>query len=185
MFADICMMTSSNGNIFRVTGHLCGEFTGTRWIPHTKASDAELWCFFFIYGRINGWVNTGEASDLRRHRAHYDVIVMWLCMLTAPTDWLYITECQHEDSVDASRRTKLDKHQPYTWSISSGIDAEYINCRLRSSLVVLHLHFMQFFRVDIPGFLRHMMSVLFNLPIKMFAYPYVIWLWHLHALENK
>ena len=40
------MMTSSNGNIFRVTGHLCGEFTGPRWIPHTKASDAELWCFF-------------------------------------------------------------------------------------------------------------------------------------------
>ena len=39
------MMTSSNGNIFRVTGHLCGEVTGHRWIPHTKASDAELWCF--------------------------------------------------------------------------------------------------------------------------------------------
>ena len=35
------MMTSSNENIFRVTGHLCGEFTGHRWIPHTKASDAE------------------------------------------------------------------------------------------------------------------------------------------------
>ena len=28
-----CLMTSSNGNIFRVTGHLCGEFTGPRWIP--------------------------------------------------------------------------------------------------------------------------------------------------------
>ena len=28
------MMTSSNGNIFRVTGPLCGEFTGNRWIPH-------------------------------------------------------------------------------------------------------------------------------------------------------
>ena len=37
------MMTSSNENIFRVTGHLCGEFTGHRWISHTKASDAELW----------------------------------------------------------------------------------------------------------------------------------------------
>ena len=24
---------------------LCGEFTGHRWIPRTKASDAELWCF--------------------------------------------------------------------------------------------------------------------------------------------
>ena len=42
-----CMMTSSNGNIFRVTGHLCGEFTGPRWIPRTKASDAELWCFLW------------------------------------------------------------------------------------------------------------------------------------------
>ena len=39
------MMTSSNRNIFRVTGHLCEEFTGHRWIPRTKASDAELWCF--------------------------------------------------------------------------------------------------------------------------------------------
>ena len=39
------MMTSSNGNIFRITGHLCGEFIGHRWLPRTKASDAELWCF--------------------------------------------------------------------------------------------------------------------------------------------
>ena len=39
------MMTSSNGGIFRVTGSLCGEFTGDRRIPLTKASDAELWCF--------------------------------------------------------------------------------------------------------------------------------------------
>ena len=41
------MMTSSNGNIFRVTGHLCGEFNSQRWIPCTKASDAELWYFLW------------------------------------------------------------------------------------------------------------------------------------------
>ena len=47
-FAKYCdIMTSSNGSIFRVTGHLCGEFTGHRWIPCTKASDAELWCFLW------------------------------------------------------------------------------------------------------------------------------------------
>ena len=34
------MTTSSNGNIFRVTGPLCGEFDGDRWIPRTKASDS-------------------------------------------------------------------------------------------------------------------------------------------------
>ena len=36
------MMTSSNGSIFRVTGHLCWKFTGPRWIPRTKAIHAEL-----------------------------------------------------------------------------------------------------------------------------------------------
>ena len=68
----LLMMTSSNGNIFRVTGHLCGKFTGPRWISRTKASDAELWCFF----DLNDWVNNREAGDLRRQHGHYDVIVM-------------------------------------------------------------------------------------------------------------
>ena len=45
---SLYMMTSSNGNIFRVTGHLCGKFTGPRWISRTKASDAELWCFLWF-----------------------------------------------------------------------------------------------------------------------------------------
>ena len=40
-------MTSSNENIFRVTGPLCGEFTGRRWILLARASNAEHW-FFFI-----------------------------------------------------------------------------------------------------------------------------------------
>ena len=41
------MMTSSNGNILRVTVPLWGEFTGHRWISLTKAGDAELWCFLW------------------------------------------------------------------------------------------------------------------------------------------
>ena len=68
----ILMMTSSNGNIFRVTGPLCGEVTGHRWMPLTKVSDIELWCFRWI----NGWVNNRKAGDLRRHRAYYDVTVV-------------------------------------------------------------------------------------------------------------
>ena len=38
-------MTSSNKDIFRVTGPFWGESNGHRWIPLTKASGAELWCF--------------------------------------------------------------------------------------------------------------------------------------------
>ena len=32
--------------------------------------------FSLMCARINGWVNNGDAGDLRRHRAHCDVIVM-------------------------------------------------------------------------------------------------------------
>ena len=67
------MMTSSNENIFRVTGPLCGDFTGHRWIPLTKASDAEVDVFFGV--RLNkllskqsrgGWFVTPSRS-LWRH----------------------------------------------------------------------------------------------------------------------
>ena len=87
------MMTSSNGNIFRVTAPLCGEFTGHRWIPHSKASDAELWCFLWSTPWINGWINNREAGDLIRHRAHYDVTLMWGAIITAKepivSEWYY------------------------------------------------------------------------------------------------
>ena len=70
------IMTSSNGNIFCVTGPLSGEFTGYRWIPRTKASDASLLMFPLICDSTSGWVNNQEAGDLRGHRAHYAAIVM-------------------------------------------------------------------------------------------------------------
>ena len=57
------MMTSSNGNIFRVTGPLWGEFTGHRWIPLTRASGADLWCFLWSAPWTNSWVNNREAGD--------------------------------------------------------------------------------------------------------------------------
>ena len=68
-------MTSSNGNIFRLTGHLCGEFTGPGEFPTqrpvTQSFDISLICVW-----INDWINNREAGDLRRYRAHSDVIVM-------------------------------------------------------------------------------------------------------------
>ena len=33
--------------------------------------------FCLICAWFNGWVNNGEAGDLRRHRVHYDVTVMF------------------------------------------------------------------------------------------------------------
>ena len=55
IFEFIFMMKSSNGNIFRVTGPLCGELTGGSEFPPTKASDAEIWYIFDLplYKRLS------------------------------------------------------------------------------------------------------------------------------------
>ena len=49
------MMTSSNENVFRVTGHLCREFTGPRWNPRTKAVTRSFDVFFDLH--LNKWLS--------------------------------------------------------------------------------------------------------------------------------
>ena len=68
------MMTSSNGNIFRVTCHLAGNSLASGEFPAQSQWRIAL-MFSLICVWINGWVNR-EAGDLRRYRAHYDVTVM-------------------------------------------------------------------------------------------------------------
>ena len=62
--------------------------------PH-KGQWRGAFMFPLICARINGWVNNREAGDLRRHRAHYEVIVMicyWDSKLTISHHWF--TELQ-------------------------------------------------------------------------------------------
>ena len=73
---QLFMMTSSNGNIFRVTGLCAGNSPVPVNSPHKGQWRGAL-MFSLICVWINGWVNKREAGDLRRHRGHHDVIVMW------------------------------------------------------------------------------------------------------------
>ena len=71
------MMTSSDGNIFGVTGPLCGEFTSPgefhTHMPATRSFDV------FFDPRLNKRLSKQPwGADLRRHRGHYDVGVMQL-----------------------------------------------------------------------------------------------------------
>ena len=51
----LSMMTSSNGNIFRVTGHLCGEFTGPGEFPTQRPVTRSFDVFFDL--RLNTRLN--------------------------------------------------------------------------------------------------------------------------------
>ena len=121
------MMTQWNGNIFRVTGPLCGEFTGHRWIPLTKASDAEFWCFFLICAWMNSLVNNHEAVDLRHHRTHYDVTVMIShhlishihIKLDSDSEWFIQHSMRNDNSqiVAWSTSVQIIVHKQQTWKI--------------------------------------------------------------------
>ena len=52
-----------------VTGEFPAQSLGT-WRGALMFSLIGVW--------MNGWVNNREAGDLRRYRAHYDVIVRWI-----------------------------------------------------------------------------------------------------------
>ena len=57
----------------RVTGHLCGEFTGPPWTPSQRPVTRSFDVLFDL--RLNKRLNR-EAGDFKRYRAHYDVTVM-------------------------------------------------------------------------------------------------------------
>ena len=44
--------------------------------PH-KGQGRGVLVFSLICAWINGWINNREGGDLRRHRSHHDVTVMW------------------------------------------------------------------------------------------------------------
>ena len=66
----IHILSSSNGNIFRVTGPLRGKSQVTGGFPSQRpmTQSFDVW--------TNGWANNWDAGDLRHHNAHYDDTVM-------------------------------------------------------------------------------------------------------------
>ena len=105
MLYDIMKM-SSNGNIFRVTGlFVWGIHRSPVNSPHIGQWRGAL-MFSLICAWINNCTNAGDAGDLRRHRAHYDVNVIYTMLTTgagyilfkfyiAIHDFRYITRWSH------------------------------------------------------------------------------------------
>ena len=68
------MMTSSNGNIFRVTGPLCGEFTGPGECPTQRPVTQSFDVFFDL--RLNKRLSKQLWGWWFEMPGHYDVSVM-------------------------------------------------------------------------------------------------------------
>ena len=90
-FGLLCfyMMTSSNGNIFRVTGPLCGEFTGPGEFPTQRPVTRSFDVFFDL--RLNNqlskhswgwWFERLSWSLWRHHNDHHRPMIHWYSFTT-------------------------------------------------------------------------------------------------------
>ena len=92
---------------------LCGEFTGHRWIPLTKASDGAL-MFALICTWLKAWVNNHEAVwrhcdenivDRNLDKNHVSNAMHSSCILTWICDWTTFM---------MQRNIRFTEHQIYT-----------------------------------------------------------------------
>ena len=155
------IMTSSNGNIFRITGLSkgClqdgGHFVqASRWqvcdILHDDIIKwkhfPRYWPFLWDIHRwlvksphkgqwrgalmfslncawINGWVHNGEAGDLRRHRAHYHVMVDIFSIIrdAIKSDEYCISQPRHTSGWTSDRAICYDGLSVREKGLSSGL----------------------------------------------------------------
>ena len=125
------MMTSSNGNIFRVTGHLCGEFHAQR--PVTRSFDV-----FFDLRRIKGlnkqswdwWFET-LSRPLWRHNNAVLIIIKFLPQLQS------FSLCCH--AMLSSRHNKAEAKQKLC--LCRGLVAIRLNITLARTNLILLLNY--------------------------------------------
>ena len=121
-------MTSSNENIFRVTGHLCGEYSLTpgefpTQRPVTRSVDV------FLDVHLNKRLSKQwRAGDSIRHCAHYGVTVMVLfpgCLLC-----LVVQPQLHSNTTcgQVSRLGRPGFRVSFRWRGGIGLSC-WVNCR--------------------------------------------------------
>ena len=121
---SLIIKKSSNGNIFRVTGPLWGESTGDRWVPLTKASNAELWCFISSLPEQmieqksrRRWFETPSRS-LSRHCN--DIVLWWF--VTQRQITCHITDyCYIHPILISSRPIRKKRYAKYVKQAGSGL----------------------------------------------------------------
>ena len=77
--------------------------------------------FPLIYNWINGWVNNRDAGDLRRHRAHYDVMwfMLWYCL---PSESSALKVNQNREAAPSDSRMTKAKYRIHMTAWSQALE---------------------------------------------------------------
>ena len=121
------MMTSSNGNIFRITGPLCGEFTGPGEFPAQRPVTRSFYVFFDLRlnKRLNkhawGWWFETLSRPFWRHRnvvkeigSHKSDVTSASWCFTSPATGVFIHQLVWANSKENNKAL-------YNWPFVRGI----------------------------------------------------------------
>ena len=106
--------------------------------------------FSLICARINGWVNNGEAGDLRRNHAHYDVTVIgWYSSIRIPVvNKMYVTWSIIDYLWFLNPKTISPSLHVFVTTLEATLSA----CGLTTYFVVCNLQNLRiFFRTQVSG----------------------------------
>ena len=129
-------------------------------LMHTLTSFRRKQCYFLW---INDWVNKREAGDLGRHRAHYDVPVIWLTPFLVETINIGLLRLDHwnfaHDSAEPlwSPDLFLSNFHKSSGKSATGF---LLHTRLKHSSVHLKLHQKSVFH-HLPSVVCHLKKDLF------------------------
>ena len=101
--------------------------------------------FSLICAWINAWVNNREAGDLRRHRAHYDVIVM-IIDFTIACGWAPIFYETNQYAIKFSWKNKLPLKLISLLVINNRLIIHYIfECNVGFLLCIVTVWWLNYF----------------------------------------
>ena len=139
------MMTSSNEKSFRVTGHLCGEFTGTTQRPVTRRFDVyfDLRPDKRLSKQSWGWWFETLSHSLWRHRngsALNDEHIYLLTRVSAChciTSVAHLFPCNHieDDDLFVSDINKVCIDEKKSWSTFSENILSFSNLTLMNTIL--------------------------------------------------
>ena len=144
------MITSSHGGVFRITDSLWGESTGHRWIPLTKASDAELWCFHWCMNRLlekqsSGWWFV-IATVMWRHCNVREMLKFSFNFNEVLSPWIQLTLTPFQEYENVFSFSIISRHWNVTviWHPSLGLTGAHLSCVIKPESLV---NFFFFFKL--------------------------------------
>ena len=128
------LMTSSNGSIFRVTGHLFGEFTGPRWIPPQKpvTRSFDAFCDLCLNKRLSkqlwGYRFKTLSCPLWRHYNGY--ILSEALVIIASSDDVCSTKTRNYQNQCCRIANRIPRNEVY-WSLNKSAIISFCKIHLR------------------------------------------------------